>query len=182
MRPHPLAKRYAKAVFELAADAEQVEKVLDEVISFGKTLKENSRLRAYLFSPEVDKNLKIAAVDTLVKDKVTGLFYNFLKLLIKKGRQRLYHEIVFEFSRLSDVKKNRLRGKVTSAVPLDKKHLALIQQRLSESFNAKIILETEIDADIIGGLILYVEGKVINGSVRHQLEQLHKHLRIVKFE
>ena len=177
MRPHPLAKRYAKALFELAFEKEQLDQVLGEVRDFADLLKVNRKLHAYLYSPEIEKERKNLFLQELLADKLTPLFYHFLLLLIRKGREKYYPEIVFEFNRLYDRQKNRIRVKLTSVVPLDKSQLAEAEKILAESLRAHIVLENKVDESILGGLIVQINGKVIDGSLMHQLETLRRNLK-----
>ena len=177
MRPHPLAKRYAKALFELANERGSLEAILEEVRSFSDIIESNKRLRAYLYSPEIEKKQKLQIVESLFKDKVSGLFYNFLLLLIRKGRQGYYPEIVFEFDTLYDKKNNRIRATIISAVQMDEEQFEEIQRVLKKSLDAEIFLTTEVDKEILGGLIIKVDGKVMNNSLAHQLNILKRDLK-----
>jgi F-type H+-transporting ATPase subunit delta len=180
LRPHPLARRYAKALFELALEKKNLEQVSEEVRSFGESLERESRLRAYLLSPEVDKRQKLNVVDRLFKDKVSGLFFHFLLLLVNKGRQRYIAEIVFEFARFYDLQKNRVRAVITTAILLQQIELEQIRKTLSQQLQAEIILENRVEPDILGGTIIRVGGKVIDGSLAHQVEMLGRQMRTTK--
>ena len=86
MRIHPVAKRYARALFELAIEHKNLENIFSQIKSFSDVLKKEKRLRNYFLSPKVEKNQKIESLEIILKDKVDSLVYNFLILLIKKNR------------------------------------------------------------------------------------------------
>ena len=176
MRTHPLSKRYARALFELAEEAGISEQLLHDLQDFDALLRRERRIKAYLFSPEVDKNLKLQVVETLVKGNTPPLLYHFIVLLVQKGRQQFYAEILFEFNRLYDRRAGRLRASVISAIPITEKNLQEVQKRLSAYLHAQVICDNKIDAEILGGLIVKVEGKVVDGSLRHQWQRLRKEL------
>jgi len=177
LRPHPLAKRYARALFELAIEKNQLEQMLAEMHQFADLLEQNKRLNAYFYSPEIEKDRKIEILQNLLQNKVSDLFLNFLFLIMRKGRENYYPEMTFEFDRLYDIHNNRLRVKIISAVPLSEAELAKAKELLSQSLKAELILENKVDADILGGLIVQINGKVIDGSLKHQLDVLRRELK-----
>lgn len=180
MRPHPLARRYAKALFELALERQILEQVSDEVKSFGRILETESRVRAYLLSPEIDKRQKREFLQRLFSEKISNLFYHFLLLLVNKGRQRYFAEIVFEFARIYDLKHNRMRATVTSAIALEEREVEEIRGLLSRLMQAEIVINSKVDAGILGGVIIQIGGKVIDGSLIHQLELMRRQMRSAK--
>ena len=180
MRTSPLAKRYAKALFELADETNTIDVTLKDIRSLSELLKKEAKLRAFLFTPEVEKKAKRAVLAELVQNKISSLVYNFLLLLIKKGRQSYFSEIVFELYRLYDRKRNRLQAQVTSVVSLDDESFAEIKRRLSESFKADIQLENIVDSKILGGLVIRVESKVLDASLQHRLTEMRARMKGVK--
>jgi F-type H+-transporting ATPase subunit delta len=176
LRLHPVAKRYAKALFALANEKEQLEQIRNELNSFKNLLKEQSRLRSYLFSPEIEKNDKIKIAQELLQDKVSELFVQFILLLLKKGRQNQFSDIVIEFNRMYERKINRISATVTSAIELDQKLLDEFEKQLAAVFDAKISLNHKVEPEILGGFIVSVDGKAIDGSVRKQISELKESL------
>ena len=176
MKLNPVAKRYAKALFESADESDQLEQIKQEVNAFDGILKEQSRLRAYLFTPEIDKQKKMDIVAQLFKDKASPYFLNFVLLLIKKGRQDEYHDVVVEFNRLYEKKINRISATVTSAVKLDETILNEIEKKLASVWKSKVLLTNKVDSAILGGFIVKVEGRAIDGSLRKQLELMREQL------
>ncbi len=175
-----MARRYAKALFELALERQILEQVSDEVKSFGRILETESRVRAYLLSPEIDKRQKREFLQRLFSEKISNLFYHFLLLLVNKGRQRYFAEIVFEFARIYDLKHNRMRATVTSAIALEEREVEEIRGLLSRLMQAEIVINSKVDAGILGGVIIQIGGKVIDGSLIHQLELMRRQMRSAK--
>ncbi len=180
MRPHPLARRYARALFELSLEKQILEQVSEEVKSFGQILERESRLRANLFSPEVDKKQKRQVLEVLFRNKVSNLFYDFLLLLVNKGRQRYFPEIVFEFAHFYDLKLNRMRATITTAIPMEASAVEETRRLLSQLMQAEIVINNKVDSAILGGIIIQIGGKVIDGSLMHQLEMMRKQMRTAK--
>jgi F-type H+-transporting ATPase subunit delta len=176
LKIHPVAKRYAKALFETADELDQIDQVRQEVNVLNDTLANQSRLRAYLFTPEVEKQKKINVVKELFENKASIIFVNFLVLVIQKGRQKEYFDITLEFNRLYEIKINRLSATVYSAVSLDENILEEINKKLVDVWKADVLLNNKVDPSILGGFIIKVEGKIIDGSLRKQLELMRERL------
>jgi len=176
LKTHPLAKRYARALFELAEQAGQINAIAGELKTFTALLEEQPRIKAFIMSQDVEKKRKLEVLEDLLKDKATPLIYQFLTVLVEKGRQNYYAEIVFEYNRFQDQKDGRVHAQVISAVPLQKEQLERVRQQLADNLKAEIILDHMVDASILGGVIIRVEGKVIDGSLRKQVERLRREL------
>lgn len=172
MRLHPVAKRYAKALFSLADEKKQLEQIRIELNSFNKLIGEQSRLRTVLLSPEIEKNDKLKIAQQVLQDKVSTIFVQFILLLLKKSRQGQLGDIAVEFNRMYERKINRISATVTSAIELDQALLDEFEKHLAAFFNAKILLSHKIEPDILGGFIVSVDGKAIDSSVRKQINEL----------
>ncbi len=148
-----------------------------ELKAFTSLLEEQPRIKAFIMSQDVEKKRKLEVLKDLLQGKAVPLLHQFLTVLVEKGRQNYYAEIVFEYYRFQDKKDGRIRAQVISAVPLQKEQIERVRQQLADHLKAEIILDQTVDADILGGVIIRVEGKVIDGSLRKQVERLRRELR-----
>jgi F-type H+-transporting ATPase subunit delta len=181
LKTHPLARRYARALFELASAAGKTGEVLAELQTFAAVLQEQRRIKVYLFSFKVDKKQKALVVEQLLQGKTSPLFTHFVLLLMQKGREAYYSQIVEAYGHLYDQSIGRVRAQVISAVPLQEKQVEQVRQQVGRYLKAEVILENKIDADILGGVIIKFAGVVIDGSLRHQLNKMRQELRQVKY-
>jgi len=177
LRTDPLARRYARALFELARGADQTGPVLEELRSFAAFLQKEGHIRAYLLSPGVEKKSKQEIVENLLRGQASPMVLQFIKLLLKKGRQNYIGQIVEAYSQLHDKSISRVRARVFSAVPLQEVQLEQIRQQVGRYLDSEVLLENKVDAAILGGVIIEFSGTVIDGSLRHQLNQLRQELR-----
>lgn len=171
-----LARRYAKALFELAREKGILDTVHAELKAFHKILSETPELQHFFLSPEIGREGKIKFIEQKFQDQFSALFINFLFVLIRKGRQGLFPEIVSEFEHLYDRYQNRIRASAISARPLSEEELKLLKEQLVKQYQATFEIENYVDPDILGGLILKIDGRVIDASVRHQLDRLRENL------
>lgn len=177
MRIHPVAKRYARALFELAIEQNNLEIVFTQIKSFSDVLEKEKRLRYYFLSPKIEKNQKIQALETLLHNKVDKIVYNFLLLLIKKNRMEYFDQMVFFLDCFNDKKNNRLNAQITSVISLEQEQLDKISEMISKSFKAQIVLDNKVNPEILGGMIVQVEGKIIDDSILYQLQTLRQKLK-----
>ena len=176
MRAVALARRYARALLLAAEDQGETERVLGELASFTQILETETRLRLLLFSPEVERDRKKALVKELLEGKVSDLFIRFLLVLIDANRQTLLPDIVGQYEQLLDQKLGRVRAHTITAVPLSDDLRERLQRSLAETLDAQVELFTDVDPEILGGLIVRVDGKVYDASVRHRLEMMRETL------
>jgi F-type H+-transporting ATPase subunit delta len=172
MKEAILARRYAKALFSLALERNLLDKTRGELHRFAALLEENSEFADFFRSPENSRAAKREAVERALQDRYSALFFNFLLLIIQKGRYGIIAEIVRAFNDLYDRHHRRGRALAITAVPMDTKIADDLRHRLSKSLSMEVELENQVDPGILGGLVLNIDGKVMDGSIKHQLERL----------
>jgi F-type H+-transporting ATPase subunit delta len=172
MKEEILARRYAKALFELAQARHMLDKVRGELHNFAAAMEENKAFGDFFRSPENSRAAKRAAVEKAFQDRYSNVFFNFLLLVVQKGRHNAVGEIVQAFDALYDHFARRTQALAITAVPMDDKLSDDLKARLSKSLNKQVDLENKVDPSILGGIVLNIDGKVLDGSVKQQLERL----------
>ncbi|MCA9731022.1 MAG: ATP synthase F1 subunit delta [Deferribacteres bacterium] len=176
MKAVVLARRYAKALFELAKEKKVIDQVAADVNSFNATISQNSEIRHFLFSPEREIKEKIEVFERALVKACSPLFNRFLAFLLEKRRQHIFSEIATEFNVLYDSHANKIRGVVISAKQINKAEMKNLNNALAKQFNATVDLQNEVEEAIIGGLILKVGGKIYDNSLRSHVKQLERRL------
>lgn len=174
MKERVLARRYAKALFEIALERNILGKVREELHAFAVLLEEHAPLRNFLLSSQHSRDAQKQGAEQALADRFSNVFFNFLQVLIDKRRQMLISEIVAAFEALHDRYIRKIRALAITAVPMDEKTLEQLRTALSKSLEMVMELQNRVDPEILGGLVLQVEGKVLDGSVRQQLARLHE--------
>jgi len=168
-----IAQVYARALFEVAKEHDVLDRVHDELAQFADALDENRDLQIFLFSPYFSSEEKKEGVARIVSD-ADEHFVNFLQLLAERHRMPL----IFRVRRIFDAmwaEENRLLPvTVTSAVELDEALLREIGERIEEQTGRRVELSSNVDPDVLGGLIVRVGNMVLDASVRNRLESLRK--------
>ena len=171
-----LAKKYAVAMFEVAQDD-------DKLVPYGKQLADirelfetQPLLRSFLGDPQVQPADKKQLLDKVMGSDVDKSVHNFMMLLIDKHRISLIKEIVGEYEALSNQARNILVAHVTTAAALDQKQQTALTAKLKAITGKDIQLKTHINPSIIGGMVVKMGDRLIDGSVTSQIKSLEKQL------
>jgi F-type H+-transporting ATPase subunit delta len=168
------AKRYARAAFELAVEGNDLagwSGALGRIAEFfGR-----DDVGSVLANTRVDERVKQQLVDAGLND-LPPLALNFARLLVTKKRSELAGEVASAFERLAEERRGIVRARATSAVQLADSEREAISRRLATMTGREVILETEVDESILGGLVVQVGDRLIDGSTRSRLEALRARL------
>lgn len=171
------ARRYAKALFQLAQEAGTVDAVRSELTGFAEMLADSQALRDVLLRPLYPAVERRAVLNGL-SDQVSAspLLRNFYSFLIDQRRLIAMSAIREEYEHLADELAGLTRATVRSAAPLRPEQLDKLQAALSRRVGHDVQLAVEVDPDLIGGLVAQVGDLVLDGSLRTQLTQLRASL------
>ena len=168
-----IARVYARALFEAAMDKGKLDAIRDQLGQFVDALNENREMQLFLFSPSFSSAEKIEALKSAVTDAEPE-FLNFLELLLEKGRMPVIFRIRRQFDALWAKENKRLGVTVTSAVELDPEIAKRIGAEIEEQTGNTVELDSRVDPDILGGLVVQVGNMVLDTSIRNRLEKLRK--------
>lgn len=175
-----VAKRYAVALFNAAVKQDIAEQVFEDITSFVALLRQNRDFVGYLKSPEILTEAKKQLVADVLGDRSAGLFVKFILLLIDKKRLKHILEIEDAYRQLFEQLQGILEAKIITAVPLETDLEQRTIEMLERETGKTIRLSKTVDEEIIGGMIIIIEDEIIDGSVRHKLDQMTKSLSEVK--
>ena len=176
MKDIRVASRYAGALFAVAERNGILDAVAADLTLMHRFLTEVPYLRAVLMQPLVSDSKKNSVADEAFGDRVTAASLNFLKLLIRKRREELFEECTREFGVLLAARTNTADAEVSTAVPLTPEQITRLTQSLQTLTGKTIRLTTQIDAALVGGVVVRIGDTVMDGSVRGKLERLERQL------
>lgn len=171
------ARRYAKALFQLAAEAGEVEKVRAEMGALAQLLEQSPELAGVLLQPLYPVSQR-SAVLAAVAERLSSstLLRRFYQVLIDQRRLLDFEAIRAEFERLADEAAGVERAQVRSASPLSEAQQQRLRRALGARLGRDVELQIEVDPALLGGLVARVGDLVFDGSVRTQLRQLRHSL------
>jgi F-type H+-transporting ATPase subunit delta len=168
-----IASVYARSLFEVAQEQDKLDKVRDELGEFTDALNESRELQVFLFSPYFSTREKADGLDKAISGADETVL-NFLRLLIDKHRMPVLFRVRAEFDRLWEEENKLLPVTVTSAVELSKETVKQIGDRIAEQTDRKVDLQSKVDPDILGGIVVRVGNSVLDASIRNRLENFRK--------
>lgn len=175
-----VVKRYATALFDLAASEGAMAKYEEEVKVIVKALHDEPDFMAVLQDHKVTREDKVSIVENVFTDKVSSPIVGLLVLLVNKGRQAEIINVLEAFLDMVKAESGIIKAVVTSAIPLKEAQLEALKEKLEASTKSKIELETIVDSSIIAGLIVRVGDKVVDASYKGELQTLKKQLSKLK--
>jgi len=171
-----VAKRYGKALFELAVESQQTENVYHELMKVRQIFEEFEDLGDLLSDARLDLHEKRAVMDTLLQG-FDGIVHDSLEVIYQYDRMYDMLLIIDEFEKRYNDSQRIAVGVVTSAVPLTDQQKLKLSQKMAEQLGYKKMHLTEkIDPEILGGVIVETNHFVVDGSIRSRLERLRKEL------
>ena len=168
-----IARVYAESLFGAAKDAGKLDEIHDQLGEFVDRLAESKEMQLFLFSPYFSSAEKGEGLEKAVSGAEPELV-NFLSLLVEKHRMPVIFRIRRQLDSLWKRENKRLDVTVTSAIELDPQVVEAIGKRIEEQTGQKIELATNVDENLLGGLVLQVGNMVLDASIRHRLEKLRK--------
>jgi len=177
------ADRYAQALFEIARLTHQDEAFEAELESFSAALEETPALETFFKNPRLsleEKKKYLVKVYPKRNHEIFETLVNFFMILFKKNRFYLIHEITRHFCRIADEANGRSTAEIRTAVALDLPSEAAIVSRLERMAGTKITVKKEIDSTLIGGVVIKLKNKILDGSVRNRLHLLTQALTQIR--
>jgi F-type H+-transporting ATPase subunit delta len=168
-----LAQVYARALFEVASERDQIDTVREQLGEFADAVDADRNLATFFFSPYFSTEEKVDGLHRTVEGAEESVM-NFLELLLEKHRMPVIGRIRREYDALWREENKLLSVLVTSAVELDEGTVRSIGDRISEQTGRKVDLTSRVDPGIVGGIVLRVGNSILDASIRNRLEQLRK--------
>ena len=170
MITNAIARRYAKALVQLATEEGGVEKFHAELTAFDTVLADNHELWAILISPAYRIEAKRGMMRELIaKLGLSVTVANFLLLILDKNRLNYLPQIVVSYGIFADELSGVVRPTLTSAMPLDDRQVEEIKGALAKSTGKKVIIKLEVNPTLIGGMVTKIGDKAYDGSLKTQL-------------
>ncbi len=167
---------YAEALFEAAREREELEQVLEDLKDFVGALAESEELRLFFYGGQIPEREKRRAIDALTEGMALST-RNFLKILSDNGREEILEEVLMRYEELVKEHLGRVEVEVTTAVEFSDEELGRISERLGRILEGReVILQTRVDPDLLGGAIFRFGGRMVDGSVRGQLDSLREEM------
>ena len=168
-----IAQVYARSLFEVAQERDELDEVRDQVGQFSDALSESRDLQTFFFSPYFSTEEKKKGLDTALEG-ADETFLNFLALLIENHRMPALFRIRRELDRMWRDVNQLLPVQITSAIELDEAVAEQIGEEIGRQTGRKVELTSTVDPDVLGGIVVRVGNSILDASIRTRLERLRK--------
>jgi F-type H+-transporting ATPase subunit delta len=176
-----VSRSYAKALLETAAEkglaAADLDRIEAELIEFAAAMNGSKELHAALTSPAISRSDKVGVAEAVtLKMGFLPLTSNFLSMVARKGRGPAIEEMAEAFTSVRLESEGATLGEVVSADLLKKEDLEELATSFTRKLGKKVVFKSSVDANLIAGLKVTVNGTTYDGSLRSQLQQLRDRL------
>ena len=168
-----IAQVYARSLFEVARERDQLDVVREQLGAFADALEGNRELQIFFFSPYFSTEEKKDGLRRAVSD-ADETITNFLELLVEKHRMPCVFRTRHAYDAMWEEANRLLPVQVTSAIELDPQTVEVITERVGEQTGRRIDVTTAVEPAILGGIVLQVGNSILDASIRNRLEQLRK--------
>lgn len=168
-----IARVYGDALFGVAKEAGKLDEIREQLGEFAEALDGSRELQIFLFSPYFSSAEKRDGVAKVISGADEELV-NFLELLAEKHRMPAIFRIRKHFDEKWAEENRMLEVRLTSAVPLDSEVVERVGKEIERKTDMKIDLASDVDEEVLGGLVLRVGNMVLDASLRSKLERLRK--------
>lgn len=170
--------RYATALYELAAEKDQVEQAYSDIELIAQTIRENKDLKLLLKSPVIFTDKKLRIINEIFAGKIGEITRNFMIILARKRREEHLDGIAESFIDLYREARNIKLARVITATVLDKEQREQLMGILTKQTGSEIILEEIMDPSIIGGIIVKMEGIKFDDSIKSKIQALKQEFNV----
>ena len=166
------ARRYAKALLELAVELDKLDEVRIDVEFVNSTLEDSKDLVLMFKSPIIKEDDKRAVLHRVFDEHLSDITLKFLDLLVKKDREDLVDQIFAAFVDAYNDYAGILNISVYSSASLTDKQESKLRNALKDRTGKTIKLSKQVDESLKGGIAVRIEDTVIDGTIKHKIEQL----------
>ncbi|OME87204.1 ATP synthase F1 subunit delta [Paenibacillus sp. FSL A5-0031] len=173
-----VAKRYAKALFEVAQQQKVVSEVQEQLKLIVQALEQDADIEKFLSVPSIAPEQKIAVLKAAFGDRVSSLVFNTVQILITRRRQDIIAEVYAAYTKVAGDSLGQAHATVYSAQALSDAELANVAAQFGQLTGKAIIAEQIVDPSLLGGVQVRIGDRLYDGSLSGKLERLQKSFKI----
>jgi len=176
IRPSPTAIAYAQSLLELASEQKQAEPADVELAALRTIVEQTPSAREIFTNPAIGIAERQQILDRIFRGRISELVFNLLGVMNQHDRLGLIAEVAQAYHDMLDVQLGKVEVDLIVAHALDSDALVAAQQKISAALGKTAVVNQRVDESIIGGIIVKVGDKLIDSSVKHQLEAMKQQL------
>ena len=168
-----LAREYGDGLYALCEEENISHEVLDQMLSLSRIFKEQPDFTRLLGNMSLSKEERVKILDSVLRGQIHLYLLNFLKILCERGALNEYEGCLAAFKTLYNQAHGIVEAFVTTAVALEDEQRARMTEKLSEMTGKKVVLNEKIDATLVGGVLLEMNGQRYDNTLKNRLKSIH---------
>lgn len=173
MDKEAIAKRYASAIYDIAESSEKIGEIREALNILAENYNEDEEFKVFLLDPSIKYDEKVKYLHKSF-DFISEDAFKIINYLVKKGRVSLAEKIKDSYLKIYYEKNNKILVNATFTKELSDNQREALMKKLEEKYKKKIVLNLSVDEELIGGGIIKIGNKVIDGSIKSQIENIKK--------
>lgn len=180
MKTGAAARRYAKALHAIAIENNLLDKMEEELLFLAAILNQEKDFREVFSHPHILESEKKELIKTLLEDKLSPYIINFTYFLIDKRREKELAGIVDEYVKLANKTRNIVLAEVITAIPITDEQISKVKAKLEKMTGKDVRIAAKVEPAIIGGMLIRLGDKVMDGSIKRHLERMQAGLHEIQ--
>jgi len=173
MDKEAIAKRYASAIYDIAESSDKIGEIREALNILAENYNEDEEFKVFLLDPSIKYDEKVKYLHKSF-DFISEDAFKIINYLVKKGRVSLAEKIRDSYLKIYYEKNNKILVNATFTKELSDNQREALMKKLEEKYKKKIVLNLSVDEELIGGGIIKIGNKVIDGSIKSQIENIKK--------
>ena len=173
MDKEAIAKRYASAIYDIAESSDKIGEIREALNILVENYNEDEEFKVFLLDPSIKYDEKVKYLHKSF-DFISEDAFKIINYLVKKGRVSLAEKIKDSYLKIYYEKNNKILVNATFTKELSDNQREALMKKLEEKYKKKIVLNLSVDEELIGGGIIKIGNKVIDGSIKSQIENIKK--------
>ena len=173
MDKEAIAKRYASAIYDIAESSDKIGEIREALNILAENYNEDEEFKVFLLDPSIKYDEKVKYLHKSF-DFISEDAFKIINYLVKKGRVSLAEKIKDSYLKIYYEKNNKILVNATFTKELSDNQREALMKKLEEKYKKKIVLNLSVDEELIGGGIIKIGNKVIDGSIKNQIENIKK--------
>ena len=173
MDKEAIAKRYASAIYDIAESSDKRGEIREALNILAENYNEDEEFKVFLLDPSIKYDEKVEYLHKSF-DFISEDAFKIINYLVKKGRVSLAEKIKDSYLKIYYEKNNKILVNATFTKELSDNQREALMKKLEEKYKKKIVLNLSVDEELIGGGIIKIGNKVIDGSIKSQIENIKK--------
>ena len=173
MDKEAIAKRYASAIYDIAESSDKIGEIREALNILAENYNEDEEFKVFLLDPSIKYDEKVKYLHKSF-NFISEDAFKIINYLVKKGRVSLAEKIRDSYLKIYYEKNNKILVNATFTKELSDNQREALMKKLEEKYKKKIVLNLSVDEELIGGGIIKIGNKVIDGSIKSQIENIKK--------